>query len=77
MQAQQLSQSNANDFDFFHSNWHVAHQGLKDRLVGSTERLGFFWTMPEPDQPRWAQAFSPDGGATWEMNWIMGFNRIA
>jgi hypothetical protein len=25
--------------------------------------------------PRWEQAFSPDGGETWELNWIMDFAR--
>ena len=26
--------------------------------------------------PRWEQAFSDDGGQTWEPNWIMDFTRI-
>ena len=25
--------------------------------------------------PRWEQAFSDDGGATWEANWMMDFTR--
>ena len=25
--------------------------------------------------PRWEQAFSDDGGVTWEANWIMEFTR--
>jgi hypothetical protein len=25
--------------------------------------------------PRWEQAFSGDGGETWETNWIMEFTR--
>jgi hypothetical protein len=25
--------------------------------------------------PRWEQAFSEDGGETWETNWIMDFTR--
>lgn len=35
-------------------------------------------TTYEPLSPvsaEWTQAFSPDGGATWEVNWIMEFNR--
>ncbi len=35
----------------------------------------FTWTKSELDQPRWEQAFSPDGGQTWETNWIMDFTR--
>ena len=25
--------------------------------------------------PRWEQAFSDDGGVTWETNWVMDFSR--
>ena len=25
--------------------------------------------------PRWEQAFSTDGGRTWETNWVMEFSR--
>ncbi|MGB8862349.1 MAG: hypothetical protein WCC60_24050 [Ilumatobacteraceae bacterium] len=34
----------------------------------------FIWTV-RPDAPRWEQAFSTDGGTTWETNWIMEFRR--
>lgn len=34
-------------------------------------KLRFLWTMAAPDVPRWEQAFSSDGGATWETNWVM------
>ena len=37
-------------------------------------RVRFLWSSG--DSPRWAQAFSPDGGASWETNWIMDFTRI-
>lgn len=36
-------------------------------------RVRFIWTVR--DQPRWEQAFSEDGGATWETNWVMDFTR--
>ena len=35
----------------------------------------FYWTRTNPDSPRWEQAFSDDGGKTWETNWIMTFTR--
>ena len=46
-----------------------------DTLAGKVIRVRFLWAMPEPDKPRWEQAFSPDGGETWEVNWIMDFTR--
>lgn len=33
----------------------------------------FLWTRGA--SPRWEQAFSDDGGRTWETNWIMTFSR--
>jgi hypothetical protein len=38
-------------------------------------KVRFLWTIPANDCPRWEQAFSPDGGNTWETNWIMNFTR--
>jgi NIPSNAP len=35
----------------------------------------FHWTRTNPESPRWEQAFSGDGGKTWETNWIMTFTR--
>lgn len=49
----------------------VAHDSLGGRPIV----VRFTWAVPEPDQPRWEQAFSPDGGATWETNWTMEFRR--
>ncbi|HEX9035948.1 MAG TPA: hypothetical protein VF808_03065 [Ktedonobacterales bacterium] len=37
----------------------------------------FRWTSEGPDVCRWIQAFSPDGGATWETNWEVDFTRRA
>ena len=34
----------------------------------------FTW-IASPDTPRWEQAFSLDGGKTWETNWIATFFR--
>jgi hypothetical protein len=49
----------------------------EDQLDGRPIRVRFFWTLPEADKPRWEQAFSADGGATWETNWTMSFTRAA
>jgi hypothetical protein len=35
----------------------------------------FHWTRSPDGLPRWEQAFSDDGGTTWEINWIMTFSR--
>ena len=35
----------------------------------------FIWTIVSPDTCRWEQAFSADGGRTWETNWTMDFTR--
>lgn len=48
-----------------------------DTLDGKPIVVRFLWSVPAPDSPRWEQAFSPDGGKTWETNWIMEFTRRA
>jgi hypothetical protein len=35
----------------------------------------FIWSVFSPTSCRWEQAFSADGGKTWETNWIMDFTR--
>ncbi|QND51503.1 hypothetical protein HB779_06015 [Phyllobacterium sp. 628] len=41
---------------------------------GVPVRVQFLW-IPSPETPRWEQAFSRDGGETWETNWVMKFTR--
>jgi hypothetical protein len=36
-------------------------------------RIRFTWCVREGGQPHWEQAFSADGGETWETNWTMDF----
>lgn len=35
----------------------------------------YVWTVNSKDSCHWEQAFSNDGGTTWETNWIMNFVR--
>jgi hypothetical protein len=36
----------------------------------------YLWLLPSPDSPRWEQAFSVDGGKTWETNYIVTYARV-
>jgi hypothetical protein len=38
-------------------------------------KVRFIWSRTKTGSPRWEQAFSPDGGKTWETNWTMEFER--
>jgi hypothetical protein len=44
---------------------------------GRPIRVRFLWTDITPQSCCWQQAFSADGGATWETNWVMDFTRAA
>ncbi|MDT7801438.1 MAG: hypothetical protein QOI78_4871 [Actinomycetota bacterium] len=41
-----------------------------DQLGGHPIKVRFLITRPNPDEARFEQAFSPDGGTTWETNWL-------
>ena len=47
----------------------------EDVFEGHPIQVRFLWSRITGDSPRWEQAFSPDGGKTWETNWIMDFAR--
>jgi hypothetical protein len=48
----------------------------KDSLASAPIDVRFIWTRhAEHGGPRWEQAFSGDGGASWETNWVMDFER--
>ncbi len=46
-----------------------------DEFDGRPIRVRFLWSHVTPRNCRWEQAFSTDGGATWESNWLMDFTR--
>lgn len=46
-----------------------------DTLRGKTVRVRFTWSNITGNSAHWEQAFSPDGGNTWEVNWITDFSR--
>lgn len=47
-----------------------------DTLDGRAILVRFTWSRTDTANPRWEQAFSDDGGQTWETNWIMDFSRM-
>lgn len=46
-----------------------------DVFNGQPIRVYFQWSEITATTARWEQAFSTDGGATWEVNWVMHFTR--
>ncbi|HTE49707.1 MAG TPA: hypothetical protein VK698_02455 [Kofleriaceae bacterium] len=45
-----------------------------ETFAGKPIKVRFLWSDLPPDAARWEQAFSTDGGATWEVNWVMEFS---
>lgn len=46
-----------------------------DTLRGKPVKVRFIWSNITPTTAHWEQAFSPDGGKTWETNWFTDFRR--
>jgi hypothetical protein len=46
-----------------------------DTFEGRPIRVRFVWSKVDTPTPRWEQAFSENGGKTWETNWVMEFTR--
>ena len=46
-----------------------------DKVGGRSVDVRFLWSDVTSRSAVWRQAFSADGGATWETNWIMEFAR--
>lgn len=39
-------------------------------------RVRYTWSGTRSATPRWQQAYSADGGKSWEINWVMSFTRL-
>ena len=46
-----------------------------DTFAGKPVLVRFEWSRVTTPEPRWEQAFSDDGGKSWELNWVMEFTR--
>jgi len=46
-----------------------------DTFEGTPIRVRYLWSGTDTPNPRWEQAFSTDGGQTWEVNWVATFAR--
>jgi hypothetical protein len=49
----------------------------RDTLRGQPILMRFRWNDVHSQRPWWEQAFSPDDGATWEVNWRNYFTRTS
>jgi hypothetical protein len=47
----------------------------EDVHQGRPVRVRYVWSDITAHAARWEQAFSADGGASWETNWVMEFRR--
>jgi len=47
-----------------------------DTFNGKPIKVRFIWSKITVSSAQWEQAFSPDGGKSWETNWIMDFTRV-
>lgn len=47
----------------------------QDTFQGRPIVVRYTWSGVTTPTPRWEQAFSADGGETWETNWVMDFTR--
>ena len=58
----------------------VAGNGIfegPDVFDGKPITVRYSWLNTLTPTPRWEQAFSLDGGKTWQTNWVMDFTRVA
>ncbi len=48
----------------------------KNTFNGRPIIVRYIWSDITPNSAKWQQAFSDDGGTTWETNWVMEFHRL-
>jgi len=48
----------------------------EDTLRGKPIKVRFTWSHITATTARWEQAFSADGGKTWETNWTQKLEKI-
>jgi hypothetical protein len=48
----------------------------QEMFEGRSIYVRFIWSDITPASCRWEQAFSEDGGKTWETNWVMDLRRV-
>jgi hypothetical protein len=60
-----VGQFTGNRGEFFH----------QESLKGRTILVRYVWLNLSPNSARMEQSFSPDGGKTWEVNWICELSR--
>jgi hypothetical protein len=48
----------------------------EDTDDGRPVLVRFSWTKLPPNGAHWEQAFSTDGGVTWETNWMSDLTRL-
>ncbi|SFS16569.1 hypothetical protein SAMN05216570_3335 [Dyella sp. OK004] len=53
----------------------VGHFEGQDTYAGKPITVRTTWRRLGPNHVTWEQAFSPDGGKSWETNWTMDFTR--
>jgi hypothetical protein len=53
----------------------IGHFYAQDMYLERPIMIRFTYENVAPDHARWSQAFSPDEGASWEVNWTMEFTR--
>lgn len=48
----------------------------ESQLRGTTVKVRGLWTGIGADRVQWEQAYSADGGASWETNWVSRYRRV-